>query len=80
MCIRDSYYGGRHYFNNGQFVWLGSPRYFDFSDAGVGTVYANGWNLGDVRLSNGVRPSVSLKPGTEFKSGDGSFTAPFVIE
>ena len=29
--------------------------------------------------SNGVRPSVSLKPNTEFTDGDGSFTNPFVI-
>jgi hypothetical protein len=29
--------------------------------------------------SGGVRPSVSIQPGTSFSSGDGSFTNPFVI-
>ena len=79
--LRLAGYGsGNHYFNNGQHVWLGSP--VDFSEYGayVIAVYASGWDSSYVNNACGVRPSVSLKPGTEFKSGDGSFTSPFVIE
>ena len=61
-------YGSSHYYNNGQYVWLASPFSFISNDAYVG--------LAD---SGGVRPSVSIQPGTSFSSGDGSFTNPFVI-
>ena len=72
-------YGSSHYFNNGQYVWLGSPGYFIYSNAIVRAVYASGWSNGAVSDTMGVRPSVSLKPNTYFSSGDGSFTNPFVI-
>ena len=72
-------YGGSHYFNNGQIVWLASPGGFNGVNAYVGGVDTSGWSYGDVSISRGVRPSVSLKPKTYFSSGDGSFTNPFVI-
>ena len=86
--LRLASYGSSHYFNNGQYVWLGSPIYFgnisgtvwNGGSAITGVVYASEWNYGGVNGSHGVRPSVSVKPGTEFKTGDGSFTSPFVIE
>ena len=73
-------YGRSHYFSNGQNVWLVSPQSFDSDRAYVGAVTPGGWLTDYVSGLNGVRPSVSLKSGTEFKSGDGSFTLPFVIE
>ena len=73
-------YGSSHYFNNGPYVWLGSPNGFGNSDARVGGVNDSGWNYYFVRVAGGVRPSVSIKPGTSFSSGDGSLTSPFVIE
>ena len=73
-------YGSSNYFNNGQYVWLASPVDFYIYYASVGLVDASVWNGGGVSGSRGVRPSVSLKSGTEFKSGDGSYTKPFVIE
>ena len=73
-------YGTSHYFNDGQGVWLASPEYFNINSAGVSAVGTSGWSYGNVLNSVGVRPSVSLKPKTYFSSGDGSFTAPFVIE
>ena len=74
-------YGSSHYFNNGQYVWLGSPIDFYRNCAFVWVVSASGLYLSYLVSDTwGVRPSVSLKPGTEFKSGDGSFTNPFVIE
>ena len=74
-------YGSSHYFNNGQYVWLASPSYI--SGGRLDYIWMAGSRVftGDiVDSSRGVRPSVSLKPGTKFKSGDGSFTSPFVIE
>ena len=73
-------YGNSHYFNNRQFVWLASPDVFS-NVAIVGSVVASdGAKLGSSSASAGVRPSVSIKPGTSFSSGNGSYTAPFVIE
>ena len=72
-------YGSNHYFNNGRQVWLGSPGIFDSVGAYVGGVGSGGWSGNIVISSYGVRPSVSLKPNTEFTEGDGSFTNPFVI-
>ena len=78
--LRLAIYGSSHYFNNGQYIWLASPYYFDYVSAGVGDVYTSGWGSHNVSNSGGVRPSVSIKPGTSFSSGDGSYTSPFVIE
>ena len=79
--LRLAGYGSSHYFNNRQYVWLASP--FSIRDAyydGVWGVYDIGWKDSDVYNSGGVRPSVSIKPGISFSSGDGSYTSPFVIE
>ena len=73
-------YGSSHYYNNGQYVWLASPDYFGDNDAFVGVTYSDGLTILIVGNSRGVRPSVSIQPGTSFSSGDGSFTSPFVID
>ena len=78
--MRLASYGSSHYFNNGKYVWLASPYGFYNDFAFVGGVSASGWSDGSVDSSLGVRPSVSIKPGTSFSSGDGSYTSPFVIE
>ena len=72
-------YGSSHYYNNGQYVWLASPFSFISNDAYVGLADSGGLAGSDVVDSGGVRPSVSIQPGTSFSSGDGSFTNPFVI-
>ena len=72
-------YGSSHYYNNGQYVWLASPFSFINNDAYVGLADSGGLAGSDVVDSGGVRPSVSIQPGTSFSSGDGSFTNPFVI-
>ena len=69
-----------HYFNNGQKVWLADPISFGNYSASAKGVYSGGWKGCTVACLWGVRPSVSIKPGTSFSSGDGSFTKPFVIE
>ena len=68
-----------HYFNNGQVVWLASPNDFRNFYAVVRLASSGGFTNDFVYNSRGVRPSVSLKPNTEFTDGDGSFTNPFVI-
>ena len=74
-------YESSHYFNNGQDVWLGSPGDFYFSSAYVTVVDASDFfSNNSVNNSRGVRPSVSIKPGTSYSSGDGSYTSPFVID
>ena len=72
-------YGSSHYFNSGEWGWLGSPDnfYLNSTDAmHVDDSKLSGYTL---TISEGVRPSVSLKPKTYFSSGNGSFTNPFVI-
>ena len=73
-------YGSSHYYNNGQYVWLASPSDFNDYNASVRVTYSGGLTVSFVDNSGGVRPSVSIQPGTSFSSGDGSFTSPFVID
>ena len=73
-------FSSSNYLNNGQDVRLGSPSFFFNNSAGVGELSSFGLGGSDVGDSWGVRPAVSLKPGTNITSGDGSFTAPFIIE
>ena len=72
-------YGSSHYYNNGQEVWLAYPSDLYNSSTYVGLTGSGGFMVNFANDSNGVRPSVSLKPNTYFSSGDGSFTNPFVI-
>ena len=73
-------YGSSHYFNNGQQVWLASPKFFSNYNGDIFRIVSSG-KIADFygNGSAGVRPSVSLKPKTYFSSGNGSFTNPFVI-
>ena len=69
-----------YYLKTGNIYWLASPSYFDYVDAYGRVVNATGYISNyNASLAGGARPSVSLKPGTEYVSGDGSFTKPFVI-
>lgn len=72
-------YGSSHYFNKGESVWLGSPGDFLSNGVRAGGVDASGFSYSFVDASRGVRPSVSIKPGTSYSSGNGSYTSPFVI-
>ena len=73
-------YGSSHYFNNGQVVWLASPVNFNVNSAHVWMAYSGDFGVSYVYHSGGVCPSVSIKPGTEYTFGDGSYTSPFVID
>ena len=69
-----------YYLNTGQFYWLGSPSFFSSGASGHGVNNQGSVGNFKVSFSRGARPSVSLKPGTVFASGDGSYTSPFLIE
>ena len=65
----------------GQYYWLASPDYFNFSNAYERYVYSIGSIYYDfVNYSSGVRPAVSLISGTEYVSGDGSTDNPYIVE
>ena len=65
----------------GEYYWLGSPDHFSYNIANELRVYYNGQLLSDqsVHFDQGVRPVISLKPGTEYSSGDGSKNSPYIV-
>ena len=59
---------------------VGAPCYFHDNDANEFVVGSPGALLSsNVNKTYGVRPSVSLKPGTEIIGGDGSVENPYII-
>ncbi len=72
-----------YYLKTGSPYLLASPYNFTnkyYSGAYGTNVFRTGDMNGNyVDNAEGVRPAVSLKPGTEYVSGDGSYTNPFVI-
>ena len=65
----------------GQDYWLGSPNSFAGSNAAERIVYTTGGDsYSHVTDFGGVRPVISLKPGTEYVSGTGSMADPYVVE
>ncbi len=69
-----------YYLNNDSMYWLVSPYYYDF-------FYPSNWFVSSGTVSGfyrfdyvGVRPVISLKPNTEYISGDGSYTNSFIVE
>ena len=79
LADKDASYG-TDYFYTGVNYWLGSPiGFYDFYAGGRGFVGTDRLSY-RVSHSYGARPSVSLKPGTGYISGDGSYTSPFLIE
>ena len=71
-----------YYLYTGQNWWSGSPYSFITFDARGFAVRSSGFLYSDsVFNAFGVRPAVSLKPGTKFASGgDGTPTNPYVVE
>ena len=79
LAYKDESYKS-HYLKSGNAYWLASPAYFQ-SIINHMTVISNGnttHNINNDKL--GVRPVVSLKPDTEYASGDGSYTNPFIVD
>ena len=64
----------------GQYYWLGSPGTFQISTANVLSVHDNDkLSLRSVYHAYGLRPAISLKPGTEYVDGDGSMAHPYIV-
>ena len=70
-----------YYLKTGSYYWAGSPSYFNNNGAYEYYVDSYGY-LGSNRvdLTYGVRPAVSLIPGTVYSDGDGSKNNPYVVE
>ena len=65
----------------GQSYWLASPISFAIDSAYGHSVYTTGnHGFNGVLVAYGVRPAVSLTPGTEYASGNGSMADPYVVE
>ncbi len=71
-----------YYLKTGNYYWLASPGDFIINGAsGRGVDTSGSMNYSpSVGNAVGARPTVSLKPGTVYASGDGSYTNPFVVE
>ena len=63
------------------YYWLASPNYFYYS-AARGLVVDSAGYVSDSGVFDyyGARPAVSLAPGTEYSSGDGSMSNPYVVK
>ena len=81
LAYRNANYSS-YYLNTGNMYWLASPISFNNNNAS-GRYVATAGNISGSNVSiismEGVRPAVSLKPGTGY-TGDGSYTNPFVVE
>ena len=68
------------YLLTGSYYWLLSPAFFNDEDAFVGEVYNSGLYYFSVnRTGVGVRPSLSLKHGTQVYDGDGTVSNPYIV-
>ena len=76
-------YSENSYLTTGDYYWLSSPLEFnDFRGvaAFVSNVVSGGYLNGDAAYhAVGVRPSISLKPGTTPSGGDGTTYNPYLI-
>ena len=65
----------------GQYYWLISPHSFFRYLVSIKSVQQSGLSYNEyVDRSYGVRPAISLKPGIEYISGDGSRANPYVVD
>lgn len=69
------------YLYNGQDYWSGAPCNFNSDFSVVFRVTSSGaLSYPNVTYSLGVRPSISLSPGTEISAGDGSYENPYLVQ
>ena len=64
-----------------QWYWLSSNFCFNFGNAYGRNIRAAGNMSGNIISDSfGVRPSISLIPGIEYNSGNGSMTNPYIVD
>lgn len=69
-----------YYLNNGSiYYWSMSPYYYDYNYAGEFHVNNGYISYNGTNHAQGLRPSISLKPGTPVIRGDGTVTSPYII-
>ena len=69
------------YLNNGFYNWSLSPYDFYGWDASEFDLSSDGYlHSGIVDISKGLRPVVSLRPGTTISGGIGSSSSPYIVE
>ena len=61
--------------------WSSAPGSFNYYYASERSVYSTGrwYNVNGVYDSGSVRPSLSLRPGTNFASGTGTTEDPYIV-
>ena len=64
----------------GQSYWLISPGFFDTGSFSYIVTNEGENGFVNVSVTNGVRPAISLKPGTEYVSGTGSMADPYIVD
>ncbi len=70
-----------YYLNNGTNYWLGSPSFFRGDAGAYGFVIKSGsLYFRPVSVTDGVRPVVSLKIGTQIARGSGTSSDPYIVE
>ena len=75
-------YNKTSYLYTGKSFWLLSPGWYNNYGARVFQISSSGdvYDSYTVDHSLGVRPSVSLRFGTTFSSGDGEMNTPYIVE
>ena len=72
--------GDSDFYNIGRSFWLSSPISLVYGYiSSVGNIKYITIGGGGTTSSFVIRPVVSLKPNTEYTSGDGSYTSPYII-
>ncbi|MBR1937052.1 MAG: hypothetical protein IJ842_05090 [Bacilli bacterium] len=66
----------------GRYYWLASPYFFNIIYYAYSCVVTSSGHLSNdgIYFSQGLRPAVSLKPGTVYLSGDGFMEHPYVVD
>ena len=74
--------GANDYMNSDKSVWTMTPGTFGNTGGGARNYSFNLVleSISPINSNYSVRPVISLKKGTEYKSGDGSVTSPFIVE
>ena len=69
--------GSNSYLYTGETYWTMSPYYLYFESVNL---YNGNSSSAQAKTSYGVRPMISLKPNTEYTTGDGTPDNPYVIK
>ncbi|MEG2457877.1 MAG: hypothetical protein RSB41_03195, partial [Bacilli bacterium] len=70
-----------NYLNTAQYYWSLSPGFSNHGNFATISMYSDGQlNINGVNSGRGVRPVLSLKPNSNWKSGNGTASNPYEIK